>query len=67
VAGISNQTVELSASYIESWLTMFRTDKLVLIRAAGKAQKAADYILNRTAETGGDHDLCLQGQEAEPD
>ena len=64
VAGISSQTVELSAAYIESWLTMFRTDKRVLIRAAGKAQKAADYILNRTAETGGNHDLCLQGQEA---
>jgi len=57
VAGISNETIELSASYIESWLTKFRTDKRMLVQAAGKAQKAADYILNRTVETGGDHDL----------
>jgi antirestriction protein ArdC len=47
VAGISNETVELSASYIESWLTAFRTNKKMLVSAAAKAQKAADYILNR--------------------
>ena len=47
VAGISNATIELSASYIESWLSAFRTNKKMLVVAAAKAQKAADYILNR--------------------
>jgi len=47
VAGISNETVEQSASYIESWLSAFRTNKKMLVFAAAKAQKAADYILNR--------------------
>ena len=46
VAGISNETIELSAAYIESWLTVFRTNRKILVSAAGKAQKAADYILN---------------------
>jgi len=46
VAGLSNETVELNASYIESWLSAFRTNK----KAAAKAQKAADYILNRKIE-----------------
>jgi len=47
VAGISNETIELSASYIESWLSAFRTNKKLLVVAAAKAQRAADYILNR--------------------
>jgi len=46
-AGISNETIEMSASYIESWLSAFRTNKKLLVVAAAKAQKAADYILNR--------------------
>ena len=50
VAGISNVTIELSAAYIESWLSAFRSDKRMLVVAAGKAQKAADYILNRKVE-----------------
>jgi antirestriction protein ArdC len=47
VAGISNETIEMSASYIESWLSAFRANKRMLVSAAAKAQKAADYILNR--------------------
>ena len=50
VAGISNETIELSAAYIESWLSAFRSDKRMLVVAAGKAQKAADYILCRNLE-----------------
>jgi antirestriction protein ArdC len=50
VAGISNETIELSASYIESWLSAFRTNKKMLVFAAAKAQKAADYILNRNIQ-----------------
>jgi antirestriction protein ArdC len=50
VAGISNNTIDMSASYIESWLSAFRSNKKMLVVAAAKAQKAADYILNRHIE-----------------
>ena len=36
-----------SAAYIKGWIAAFRNDKRMLIRAASKAQKAADFILNR--------------------
>ena len=47
-AGISNETIELSASYIDGWLSVLKSgDKRLLVTAAARAQKAADYILNR--------------------
>lgn len=50
VAGISNHTIENSASYIKSWLGQLKKDKTLLVKAAGQAQKAADYILGTTFE-----------------
>ncbi len=47
VAGISNETIEMSASYIDGWMSVFKKDKKLLIHAAAHAQKAADYILGR--------------------
>lgn len=46
MCGISSETIENSASYIDSWLNKLRKDVKLVIQAAGKAQKAADYILN---------------------
>lgn len=45
VAGIDNHTIENSASYIKSWLGQLKKDKTLLVKAAGQAQKASDYIL----------------------
>ena len=45
-AGIVGRTIENSASYIANWLAVLRSDKRLIISAAGQAQKAADYILN---------------------
>lgn len=47
VAGISNETLELSASYIENWLKAIKKDKRMLVIAAARAQAAADHILGR--------------------
>jgi antirestriction protein ArdC len=47
VAGISNETIELSASYIDGWLSVLRQDKKAIVVAAARAQSAADYILGR--------------------
>jgi antirestriction protein ArdC len=44
-AGISPATVDRSASYIASWLRTLKADPKMLVGAAGKAQKAADWIL----------------------
>jgi len=46
VAGISNQTIDLAASYINGWLNIIKKDKKLIVVAAAQAQKAADYILN---------------------
>lgn len=44
--GIDN-TVEQSAAYVDNWLTALKRDKSLIIKAAGKAQKAADWVLGR--------------------
>ena len=53
-AGISNKTIDNSAAYIQFWIErlthMLREDNKAFARASAKAQKAADYILNRVEE-----------------
>lgn len=46
-AGIETATIDNSAAYIHSWIKAFKDDKTMLVKAAGKAQKASDYILNK--------------------
>ena len=45
VAGIDNNTISNSASYINSWLRSLEEDSRLVVQAAAQAQKAADYIL----------------------
>lgn len=47
-SGVDN-TLENSAAYIQGWLKRLTSDPKAFVTAAGKAQKAADYILNRKA------------------
>ncbi len=49
-SNIENETIENSAAYIAGWLSKLKGDNRLLIQAAGKAQKAADYILDRKFE-----------------
>jgi len=46
-AGISNETIEMSASYISGWLSVLKQDKKAIVIAAARAQASADYILSR--------------------
>jgi len=46
-SGIFQETEENSAAYIANWLTKLSNDNKLVVHAAGKAQKACDYILNR--------------------
>ena len=45
--GISNETIDMSASYIDGWLSVIKGDKKMLVVAAARAQAAADLILGR--------------------
>lgn len=47
-AGISPPTIEQSASYLQSWISVLKGDKRLVVSAAGAAQKAADLMLGTT-------------------
>jgi antirestriction protein ArdC len=49
-SGIFQETEENSAAYIASWLTKLANDTKLIVHAAGKAQKAVDFILNRSGQ-----------------
>lgn len=38
-----------SAGYLQGWLSALKNDKKLIVTAAGKAEKAVDYITNRKA------------------
>ena len=50
-AGIGLELIDNQAAYIQNWLKKLRDDKKMLVMAGGRAQKAADYILNEKPET----------------
>lgn len=50
VAGIENNVVDNSAAYVASWSNKLQSDKHLVLRAASKAQKAADFILGAVEE-----------------
>jgi len=39
-----------SAAYVEGWLEAMKEDSRAIFRAASEAQKAVDYIMDRTAQ-----------------
>ena len=49
VAGIENKTIDNSAAYIKGWSKKFREDIKMVVEASQKAQKAADYILDKNS------------------
>jgi len=49
VTGIAPATIENSASYLQSWINRLRGDNKLVISAASAAQKAADYIQDKSA------------------
>jgi hypothetical protein len=46
-AGISPDTIEHSAAYIDGWRRKIKADKKLVILASGGGQRAADHILGR--------------------
>jgi antirestriction protein ArdC len=54
-AGIANAIMDNSVAYISNWLSKLRNDKRLVLIAAGAAQKACDYILNKQFNSGENH------------
>ena len=48
--GIESDTIENAAAYIGNWLTRLKNDSKLVVIAAAKAQKAADYLLSQAAD-----------------
>ena len=44
--GIEDKTLRNSAAYLQGWMRALKDDKKLFVAAAGKAQRAADWILN---------------------
>jgi len=50
-AGISPAVIANQAAYVAGWLKKLRDDRKLVVHAAAQAQKAADFILNRTLKS----------------
>lgn len=64
--GISLQTIEQSASYIDNWRKVLKGDKRLVVQAAAAAQKSTDWILNdapNSADPNGDAASVSQEEE----
>jgi antirestriction protein ArdC len=48
--GIFQAVEDNTVAYIASWLGKLQSDKTLVVKAAGKAQKATEYILNINAD-----------------
>ena len=48
-AGIDQLVLENQAAYLQSWLDKLRKEPEAFVKAAARAQKAADWILDRKA------------------
>jgi antirestriction protein ArdC len=46
-AGIETATLDNSASYIQSWITVLKGDSKLVISAAAQAQKAFNLIIGK--------------------
>ena len=53
-AGITPDTIENAAAYIDGWLSVLRADSRLVVQAAAQAQKATDFILGRTWDNDGE-------------
>lgn len=49
-AEIAERTIDNSAAYIAEWLKRMKDDRKLIVQAAAQAQRAADFVLNRTFE-----------------
>jgi antirestriction protein ArdC len=46
VAGISNNTLDNQAAYLDSWISTMKGDSMFIVKASNHAKKASNWILN---------------------
>ena len=51
ITGIENRTIDNSAAYIASWVKRLRAERKLIVHAAAQAQRACDYVLNRSSRS----------------
>ena len=51
--GIFEECAEKNASYCQHWINELKAVSKLIVKAAGKAQKAVDLILNRQWDNAG--------------
>ena len=63
----SNATLKNAAAYIQSWLRALKNDSKMIVYAASRAEKAADYILGFTPDQTPDPDHDDHNEDAPAD
>jgi antirestriction protein ArdC len=59
-SGIANdQLLTNSAAYIQAWVKKLKNDKTMVVQASQRAQRAADYILQRVAAAASDDAVAV--------
>lgn len=62
--GILGEGITNNSAYIQNWLEKLRNDKKFIVHAASRAQRAVDYILNRTNQLSDqEHEEVLPEEE----
>jgi len=56
--GIDRSTIQQSASYIGFWISKLQDDMTLIVSAAGKAQRAVDWITGAAREQSAHNDLA---------
>ena len=64
--GISPQTIEQSAAYLQGWIKVLKGDKRLVVSAAGAAQKSADLILGEVFTSAANGDAAHLSAEQQP-
>lgn len=65
LAGIENQTIDQSASYLDHWLKVLRADPGMIVRAAAAAQRAVDFLAPERGEASASLGAAAADAEAE--
>jgi antirestriction protein ArdC len=59
LTGLAPKTLENSAAYLQTWLSVLKSDSRMVVTAASAAQKAVDYIVGKAqGDAQGDGEGC---------
>ena len=64
--GIFEECAEKNASYCQHWISELKADSKLIVKAAGKAQRAVDHILGRQWDQSAEHSEQALHLQREP-